>query len=314
MKFLFTFFAVALYSHLATADLETSYVETHQLSVIHNNGDLDFTYNKELLFSLPQHELINFLQVAKDLENFDDRMIATFNWLKPIASLYLGMSSGGLSALLGIGAVVSMPGPTKDLNIERLANNDLKYFGANPNLYAEDPISKIDLIGLVNALIIVNKEYTKRMSGILEFQAQILLDKSLKCNFSEMGVVNASLREQEKTPFFKVSKVQTEEQGLFYSFIVSPDQSRGWSSLEEPFKDTQVAMVHFNSRTLGIRKLFFDYSPKDRKFRKEVRLAEVLATIGRRTRAVNTNYILPNPKIKIVYEWSMILRTCLKYQ
>ncbi|MCB0422269.1 MAG: hypothetical protein KDD61_14825 [Bdellovibrionales bacterium] len=300
---LFIFGIFGSQSLLANSD--TTYTENTVLQVIQQNDHLVFVANGSKLFDLPKWETLNFLQVAKDLESFDNRIKSVEQIIKITASVYLGMGTVGLIRnLISVSAVSALPGLEKDRSVERLANNDLRYFFSDPKFLDDQPLTKVDVLGLTQGLKKVQTEYLRRMEKLLAFERAIE-NQSVSCDPDKLGFKSSS---SVLLPYISVSEIAGRDQDLIFEVQFSEqeseallDESIDWMDQEKELRDAKIT---FSRKTLAIK--YFELKGK------KISLSHILSTIGIQTRQVNTKHILRSRfLLRTVYLWSTLIRQCL---
>ena len=284
-----------------------------------------FTYDKKILFSIPEIEMNNFIQVAEDLENYDVRMGKSAYAAKIFSSILIGFGTGGISfggAIITFAARLTvssapffLPEPKKDQKVARIAHIDMPYF-SNPQQYSRWELPKKELNELVEGLNKVCREYSTRLNDLNTYRMRLkqMNEAELSCGNKNNPEITLN-RVRRASVKFNVTEAEQEGQTQWYDISLLP--------LEDDFsyssdfgilldKETLVAKVQLHQERGSIlsAKIIRYGRPESID---NFKLNELLATVGVRTWRVNAHYIAPRTKkVRAVYDWAMALSECIQ--
>lgn len=290
-----------------------------------NFEEIQFSSHEGELFKIKLKEMVNFLEVARSLEDFDKRLIKGFKFAQSLVSTIVTLSTGGTAGIVAGSAIYFIPGPQKNETLERLAKNDIPYFSIDPSGYAPFELDKRDLAELIQGLQFIHQEYNRRLSVLHEKEAKInsLIEEGL-INCDDQQVISTSTIEKiaPLVPSFNYKKVLNldNKKTITFDIMMGNDlvNSSGreysffptWKTLSP---EVPIARVTFDKRTMAI--LSFDIASKDAPslISTHISLGEILATIGTRTRSVNALKILnTKSEVSLVHKMAVTIRSCLK--
>lgn len=292
------------------------------LRIIAVNDHLVFYENDNEMFQIPLANMEFFLQTAKDLENFESRLSALVYTAKIASSILLSILTGGLGSgvwayvipLTAGSAPFFMPEAPKDEHLDSLDERHLNYL-LSPHIYEPELVPIFNLEGLVSTFTRIYHHYRQRIYYLDKRAQKFDHPDELVCDINQSGVLKWSHSAGDQF-HLKVSKMPSSENhsGLWYSMrlisggVEGASHRHWWVPVEN---DRSVVRVRFNKRYFGVMEMEFIKKMTLKPQWEHVNLAQILASLGVRTRIVSFGDIVDRRPLNVAFDWATALRACL---